>query len=77
MSFSDSIIVRWQRSKEFCNKIGPERPFDAMPNNVRSQGQTGLSIDKPQSTLVTDAVEKGFLRQGCNVLIAVISTSGA
>jgi hypothetical protein len=22
--FSDSIIARWQRSKEFCNKIGPE-----------------------------------------------------
>src|SRR5437773_10472270 len=25
--FSDSIIARWQRSKEFCNKIGPHRRF--------------------------------------------------
>jgi hypothetical protein len=25
--FSDSIIACWQRSKEFCNNIGPKRRF--------------------------------------------------
>jgi hypothetical protein len=43
--------------------IGPSRRFAAMPNDVRSQAQTGRGMDKPQSTLLTLTGHSGASHQ--------------
>jgi hypothetical protein len=39
--FSDSIIARWQRSKEFCNKIGPKAKSMDVRSHVSFQHRGG------------------------------------